>query len=531
MTASPPRVSILIPNFDNGRASSVSGDRDFLGDLLASLEATLTDDPTPVEIVIADDGSTDDSLETARAWSERTWSGWRSGRPFCRLIELEHCGVLSRVANWLMNASSGDICCRLDGDVVIHTRGWASELVRVFDAGPPDLGVVGPRQLAPSGFLHAAGDWVLHPRGYHHIAQGISAGAVPRAAEVDHVMGCFYCMRRAVYDQVGPYDEEILRGQTVDFGLRARLHGWRCFYVPTISFTHYHEERNDRDNTADTKAGMRDALAVFRAKWGFDRLAPDLDAVAERYAGTPLLWNPRVFGPALAWPPLGTAPRAVESTSWTLYGREAAAREWMDARVDLACKLVSGAGERRRVLHVGAGDGLLGHLLAKRGVEVTGVERDPTLVDVARTMTERSEHETPPRFEAWSDLGSLPVEDGSMDLALVLDVVEWHPNPVGLYGAVRRALRPGGAVVILTQQRPNPLESDIDHLHRYRAHELNAQVRNTRLFDVVRAADPDPGPGGMLVVIGRAPAETPAGTPGDAPRTSAAPDRTPAVAR
>jgi hypothetical protein len=36
-----PRATVIIPNYNNGRASSRDGQRDFLGELLASLERTL----------------------------------------------------------------------------------------------------------------------------------------------------------------------------------------------------------------------------------------------------------------------------------------------------------------------------------------------------------------------------------------------------------------------------------------------------------------------------------------------------------
>ena len=72
--------------------------------------------------------------------------------------------------------------------------------------------------LAIPRSVHAAGDWVLHPRGYHHHAAGASRDAVRRSREVDHVMGCFYCHRRVVWEQLEGYDETFLRGQTVDFG-------------------------------------------------------------------------------------------------------------------------------------------------------------------------------------------------------------------------------------------------------------------------------------------------------------------------
>ena len=239
------RLSILVPNFNNGRASSKSGRRDFIDDLFTSLWETLAGDPTPLEIIVADDGSTDDSPTTCRRWAGRTWRG---GQPFCRLLEARHCGVLSVVANRLTAEAAGELCCRLDGDVVVHTRDWAAALCRRFDDAPPGLGVVGAKQLGYDGRVHAAGDWVLHPRGYHHVAAGASRDAITRTMEVDHGMGCFYAYRRVVWEQLGGYDESIGRGQTVDFSLRARLKGWRVVSVPDIEFTHHHSQRRRRQN-------------------------------------------------------------------------------------------------------------------------------------------------------------------------------------------------------------------------------------------------------------------------------------------
>ncbi|MCZ6836252.1 MAG: glycosyltransferase, partial [Planctomycetota bacterium] len=97
-----PRLSILIPNFNNGRQSAFNEDLNFIEDLIRSLVTTLADDPTSLEIIIADDGSTDDSLATLHKWASRKWpKGWREGTPIFRLIELEHCGILSIVANRL----------------------------------------------------------------------------------------------------------------------------------------------------------------------------------------------------------------------------------------------------------------------------------------------------------------------------------------------------------------------------------------------------------------------------------------------
>lgn len=461
----------------------MNGRRDFIGDLFESLRQTLQDDPVPLEIIVADDGSTDDSLETCRAWAARSWRG---GEPFCRLIELPHCGVLSLVANRLTSEARGEYCCRLDGDIVIPTRHWASIILRAFEQGPPDLGVIGPKQLGLDGRIHSAGSWILHPRSHHHIGQGAIAHTITRSMEVDHVMGCFYCHRRKIWEQIGGYDESILRGQTIDFGLRARLAGWRTFSIPTVEFIHAHADRARRDNEADSPDGIERTLDRFRLKWGFDRLAADLDEVAERYRRTPLLWNARVFGPSQPWPPPSGGPQSIEQSEWGRFAKDEAFRVAISSRVSLVEQMFRQLGARRRVLHVRSRAGLLCHLLAQKGIETIGVDPDPNFVDLARSACDRGSYRVKqPEFVLQEERSRLPLGAGSVDAVLLFDVLETHPNPVGLLKESHRVLAEDGALSIVTRERRAPFDSDFDVLHAYRPHELVLQVQGTRCFSPV----------------------------------------------
>ena len=503
MSQPPARLSILIPNYNNGRQSSKSEARNFIGDLFGSLMETLEDDPAPVEILVADDGSTDDSLATCRAWAGRSWEGWRAGQPFCRLLEFEHTGILSIIANRLTAEASGEICCRLDGDIVILTPGWASRLLEIFQAGPPDLGIVGPKQLGLDGRIHSAGSWILHPRGHHHLAQGAISQTVTRTIEVDHVMGCFYCHKREIWQQLDGYDETYLRGQTVDFGLRARLAGWRAFSVPNIEFIHAHGDRVQRPNEADSDEGIERTLDRFTEKWGFDRLAADLDVVAERYAGTPLLWNARVFGPATPWPPPSGGPQHIQQSEWARYAADDSFREAIDARVRLIEHLQKQLSPRRRVLHVRSRAGLLCHLLARTGVECVGVEPDEHFIDLARTTCGGEAYPgTPPRFIRQEDRRRLPIEEGAVDTVLLFDILETHPNPVGLLKEARRVTSKDGVIAIITRGRTAPFDADYDTLHAYLPHELMLQVLASRCFTPV-AVKGFPRIPGALVLFGR----------------------------
>ena len=192
-----PRASVIIPNFNNGRASSRDGSRDFLGALLESLERTLAHDPTDLEIVIGDDGSTDDSLETARQWSRRTWATGtvRAGRPIVRLLEFPHSGVLSKVLNAIHAGSESEFVCRLDGDVVLETPNWVARCVELLEGasgaqvhgwlsprGTPSANT--PRLLAEAGFVWY-GDVFDQDLPYIQQAGGKTIVAIPLNTDVN----------------------------------------------------------------------------------------------------------------------------------------------------------------------------------------------------------------------------------------------------------------------------------------------------------------------------------------------------------
>ncbi len=470
------KLSILIPNFNNGPESAKDGRTDLIDGLCQSLYDTLADDPTPLEILAYDDGSTDSSLETLRRWSRKTWRG---GEPFLELTEAEHHGVLARTSNLMVRRTRGDILVRLDGDTVMLTPNWAAQIVRCFDDGPPDLGVVGPKQLNRDYRIHAFGDWLLHPKGYHHVGQGLGRYAFTRPLEVDHVMGCFYCFKRAVFDDLDGFDEDYLRGQTIDFGMRARLKGWRCFAVPHVEFVHRHHDRLNRSTSADTNEAIEASVDTFTRKWGFSRLAPDLDEVRQRYRGTPLLWNARVFGmpldPSAAQP---ASPATMDDSEWGRLSRDAAFQQAVQHRVTVVGQAITQARHAGRVVILGNGAGPLTHILATQGLTVTGVDTCPQRIELARQIAGSQQYPAgQPTFELQTDPRRCGLPDGCADWVLLFDQIEVHPNPVGLLKEAKRLLEPGRLLLVLTCPHPPRGIATSDPDHPYLQYELISQVQ------------------------------------------------------
>ncbi len=109
---------------------------------------------------------------------------------------------------------------------------------------------------------------------------------------------------------------------------------------------------------------------------------------------------------------------------------------------DVATRLPRGA----RVLDVGCGPGHLATRLARdHGLEVTGLDLDPAMVERARAASEQRADETRqvPEFVV-GDAADLPFEDRSFDaIVTTLSMHHWSDVPAGV-AEIARVLRPGG---------------------------------------------------------------------------------------
>ena len=103
-----------------------------------------------------------------------------------------------------------------------------------------------------------------------------------------------------------------------------------------------------------------------------------------------------------------------------------------------------------RVLEVGCGPGHLSNRLARRhGLEVTGVDLDPAMIDRARAKAGQtgSAGQRRPSFVV-GDAASLAFPDGSFDLVVsTLSMHHWADPTAGLT-EIGRVLHPGGRALI-----------------------------------------------------------------------------------
>jgi 2-polyprenyl-6-hydroxyphenyl methylase / 3-demethylubiquinone-9 3-methyltransferase len=106
----------------------------------------------------------------------------------------------------------------------------------------------------------------------------------------------------------------------------------------------------------------------------------------------------------------------------------------------------------KRVLDIGCGGGLLAEAMALTGAEVTGIDRSPGLIQVARLHQLASG--VPPIRYLVTDAASLATaEPASQDIVCCLELLEHVPDPAALVADAARLVRPGGHLVFSTINR------------------------------------------------------------------------------
>jgi GT2 family glycosyltransferase len=327
---SAPQVSLVIPNMNNGPALDL-----FFRKL--ECNTSLRD----LEVIVADDGSTDSSLRVLRRWRG-------SGRfPSFTLIEREHSGIIDTL-NEALEQVRGRLVVRMDGDATVETPGWLEAMVRLHDLDEA-VGVVAGRVVLDSGLVHAYGVNCICPEGFHDGGTTITepvgrrtmhgnverpleheAGPLDGAREVDGAIGCLQLFSAELAREIGGWDTGFspVWFEDVDFTLEARRRGRKVFLLPEVRVLHRVGLRNPRSanprrselallrlNRAvgrfvpqrikdrvvaaarlepeldpDKMALVRRHYAYWREKWGFDMLNPDMGEIRRRYAGTELCW-------------------------------------------------------------------------------------------------------------------------------------------------------------------------------------------------------------------------------------------------
>jgi len=104
------------------------------------------------------------------------------------------------------------------------------------------------------------------------------------------------------------------------------------------------------------------------------------------------------------------------------------------------------------VLEVGCGAGFLTADLARRGFMVTAVDAAPEMLALARDRVDSSGVGQAVRL-LQADVHALEFPDSGFDLVMALGVIPWLHSPSSALAELSRVLRPGGHLVVTSDNR------------------------------------------------------------------------------
>ena len=252
----PPRVSVVLCTYNGART---------LGETCSALERL---DYPDAEVIVVDDGSTDDSARIASAHG-------------FQVISTENRG-LSSARNTGLAAATGQIVAFIDDDAMPDPH-WLDYLVDTF-ARTEFVAVGGPNLPVP-GDGAVADAVAASPGNPIHVLLG--------DREAEHIPGCNSAFLTEALTAIGGFDPQFrAAGDDVDVCWRLQDRGWKIGYSPAAVV--WHHRRRSIGAYLRQQRGYGQAEAMLERKWP-----------ARYSAGGHVTWRGRVYGDAAPRHPTG----------------------------------------------------------------------------------------------------------------------------------------------------------------------------------------------------------------------------------
>lgn len=195
-----PRVSVVVPVFDGA---------DTLGVQLEALAAQAFEGPW--EVIVADNGSRDDSVAVARSFAPRI---------SLRIVDASRVRGAGHARNVGAAAARAPLLAFVDADDAV-APGWLTAIVGALEHHDAVASRFGKTKLNPPELQRT-----------RNLRQSEGLSRHDYAAFLPHAGGSGLAVRTAVHEHIGGFDERFRRLEDTDYSWRLQLAGHAIHYEP-----------------------------------------------------------------------------------------------------------------------------------------------------------------------------------------------------------------------------------------------------------------------------------------------------------
>ena len=232
---------------------------------------------------------------------QMAWKLWLQQNADC-IVNIDEQFNWSRFNNIAADAVDSEYLLFLNDDIEITQDDWLQGLLE--HAQRPEVGIVGPQLLYPSGKVQHAGMFLGAGIGRHAFRFADAGepgyfGLALTQRNVIAVTGACMLMRRSLYNALGGFEEaHSVINNDLDFCLRAHEAGKLTIYTPHVSLLHHELASRDRlPDVFDTSHFTTRWKTLFASGDPYfspllsrfsDDYRPDDEAVQQIFAAHPL---------------------------------------------------------------------------------------------------------------------------------------------------------------------------------------------------------------------------------------------------
>jgi GT2 family glycosyltransferase len=251
----PGKVSVIIPT------------RDLASDVETCVESIFARTTYPdYEIIILDNGSV--KPETKRLFERLL----RTEPDRFRVVRHDVPFNYSAINNYAAAQANGEYLLFLNNDTEVLVDDWMTLMVE--QAQRESIGAVGAKLVYGDGTVQHAGVIIGiggiagHAfRNYRSSADGYF-NFLRTANNYSAVTAACLMMRRAVFEQIGGFDEELaVAYNDVDLCLRIGQAGFRIIYLPYVELRHYESKSRGYDTTTEQEDRDQHERIIMQRKW------------------------------------------------------------------------------------------------------------------------------------------------------------------------------------------------------------------------------------------------------------------------